>query len=89
MSHGPIGGKGRGKGFGGKGFSGKGFGGYASAPGTRVYVGNLSWDTSWQGGCAGRTRARVRLNLRAAPLAQLTRAQSLVLTGSHIDGTQI
>ena len=48
MSHGPIGGRGRGKGFGGKGFGGKGFAADASAPGTRVYVGNLSWETSWQ-----------------------------------------
>ena len=53
MSHGVIGRGGRGKGFsGGRGVSGgKGFGssGDSAAPaGAKVYVGNLSWDTSWQ-----------------------------------------
>ena len=53
-THAPI--YGRGKGFGaGKGKGGFGGGkGYSSgdsgaaAPGTKVYVGNLSWETSWQ-----------------------------------------
>jgi len=44
-------GRGKGKGFGGKGVGGRSYSGDAghlAAPGTKVYVGNLSWETSWQ-----------------------------------------